>query len=108
MWRDDSKKPNYRLGVLLRKPLFPGPAGDREIDILQTPTPTSTKPHFQPFCGCLLSGESATSDSILVEEMVPEKDLSKYLVPGSDKTYYIPNFVSGDEEAYLLRKVSGW
>ena len=27
-------------------------------------------------------------------------------VPGTTDTYYIPDFVTGDEEAYLLRKVS--
>ena len=27
-------------------------------------------------------------------------------VPGSKNTYYIPDFVTEDEEAFLLRKVS--
>ena len=33
-------------------------------------------------------------------------DLAEQHVPGSNKTYYIPDFVTTDEETYLLRKVS--
>ena len=32
-------------------------------------------------------------------------DLSEYRVPGSDCAYYIPDFVSEEEEEYLVRKV---
>jgi hypothetical protein len=32
-------------------------------------------------------------------------NLSEHHVPGSKDTYYIPDFVTADEEAYLLRKV---
>ncbi|KAH9957814.1 hypothetical protein BC827DRAFT_1137379 [Russula dissimulans] len=32
-------------------------------------------------------------------------NLSEYHVPGSKDTYYIPDFVSPDEETYLLRKI---
>ena len=32
--------------------------------------------------------------------------LAEYHVPGSKDTYYIPDFVTTDEETYLLRKVS--
>ncbi|KAI0292982.1 hypothetical protein B0F90DRAFT_1644327 [Multifurca ochricompacta] len=31
--------------------------------------------------------------------------LAEYHVPGSVDTYYIPNFVTADEESYLLRKI---
>jgi hypothetical protein len=30
----------------------------------------------------------------------------RHHVPGSKDTYYIPDFVTADEEAYLIRKVS--
>ena len=33
-------------------------------------------------------------------------DLTEHHVPGTTDTYYIPDFVTEDEEAYLLRKVS--
>lgn len=33
-------------------------------------------------------------------------NLDHYLVPGTESTYYIPEFVTEDEEEYLLRKVS--
>jgi hypothetical protein len=33
-------------------------------------------------------------------------NLSGHHVPGSKDTYYIPDFVTADEEEYLLRKVS--
>ncbi|VDB92215.1 unnamed protein product [Peniophora sp. CBMAI 1063] len=32
-------------------------------------------------------------------------DLSAQHVPGSDRTYYIPNFVTEEEEEYLVRKI---
>jgi len=32
-------------------------------------------------------------------------NLSEYHVPGTTDTYYIPDFVTGDEETYLLRKI---
>ncbi|KAI0262716.1 hypothetical protein BC834DRAFT_890004 [Gloeopeniophorella convolvens] len=32
-------------------------------------------------------------------------DIPAYRVPGSSDTYYIPNFVTEDEENYLLRKI---
>jgi hypothetical protein len=32
--------------------------------------------------------------------------LAEHHVPGSKDTYYIPDFVTADEETYLLRKVS--
>ncbi|KAI0248947.1 hypothetical protein BJV78DRAFT_1329466 [Lactifluus subvellereus] len=32
--------------------------------------------------------------------------LAEHHVPGSKDTYYIPNFVTADEEAYLIRKAS--
>ena len=31
--------------------------------------------------------------------------LDDYLVPGTSSTYYIPEFVTEDEEEYLIRKV---
>ena len=31
--------------------------------------------------------------------------LSDYHVPGSVDTYYIPDFLTGDEESYVIRKV---
>ncbi|CAL1698220.1 unnamed protein product [Somion occarium] len=31
--------------------------------------------------------------------------LSKYLVPGTDEAYYIPEFVTTNEEDYLIRKI---
>lgn len=37
----------------------------------------------------------------------PYLTLEKYLVPGTSSTYYIPEFVTEDEEDYLIRKVSG-
>ena len=33
-------------------------------------------------------------------------NLAEQHVPGSNNTYYIPDFVTTDEETYLLRKVS--
>jgi hypothetical protein len=36
----------------------------------------------------------------------PQMNLAEYHVPGSKDTYYIPDFVTTDEETYLLRKVS--
>jgi uncharacterized secreted protein with C-terminal beta-propeller domain len=33
-------------------------------------------------------------------------NLAEHHVPGSKDTYYIPDFVTADEETYLLRKVS--
>ena len=32
-------------------------------------------------------------------------NLDQYLVPGTTTTYYIPDFVTEDEEEYLIRKV---
>ena len=32
-------------------------------------------------------------------------DLSAFHIPGTSKAYYIPNFVTVEEEAYLIRKV---
>ncbi|TFK48225.1 hypothetical protein OE88DRAFT_1684881, partial [Heliocybe sulcata] len=32
-------------------------------------------------------------------------DLSQWQVPGADAAFYIPNFVTQDEEAYLIRKI---
>ncbi len=32
-------------------------------------------------------------------------DLDEYLVPGTSNTYYIPEFVTEDEEEFLIRKV---
>ena len=34
-------------------------------------------------------------------------DSADHRVAGSQDAYYIPNFVTEDEEAYLIRKVSG-
>ncbi len=34
-----------------------------------------------------------------------EVNLDEYLVPGTSSTYYIPDFVTDDEEEYLIRKV---
>jgi hypothetical protein len=36
----------------------------------------------------------------------PQMNLAEHHVPGSKDTYYIPDFVTEDEETYLLRKVS--
>ena len=33
-------------------------------------------------------------------------DLSAYAVEGTDRVYYIPEFVTEEEESYLLRQVS--
>lgn len=33
--------------------------------------------------------------------------LDRYLVPGTNEAYYIPNFVTEEEEEYLVRKVRG-
>ena len=33
-------------------------------------------------------------------------NLNEHHIPGTTDTYYIPDFVTEDEEAYLLRKVS--
>ena len=33
-------------------------------------------------------------------------DLSAYAVEGTDRVYYIPEFVTEEEELYLLRQVS--
>jgi hypothetical protein len=32
-------------------------------------------------------------------------DLSGFLIPGTQEAYYIPDFVTPDEEDYLIRKV---
>ena len=32
-------------------------------------------------------------------------NLDSYLVPGTTTTYYIPEFITEDEEEYLVRKV---
>ncbi|KAI0041661.1 hypothetical protein FA95DRAFT_1584663 [Auriscalpium vulgare] len=32
-------------------------------------------------------------------------DFSRYSVPGSDETFYIPDFITKDEEEYLIRKI---
>lgn len=32
-------------------------------------------------------------------------DLDEYLVPGTSNTYYIPEFVTEEEEEFLIRKV---
>lgn len=32
-------------------------------------------------------------------------DVSRYAVPQSDRTYYIPEFITLEEEAYLIRKI---
>jgi hypothetical protein len=37
---------------------------------------------------------------------LPQMNLAEHHVPGSKDTYYIPDFVTVDEETYLLRKVS--
>jgi len=37
---------------------------------------------------------------------ISQMNLAKHHVPGSKNTYYIPDFVTTDEEAFLLRKVS--
>lgn len=37
---------------------------------------------------------------------LPQMNLAEHHVPGSKDTYYIPDFVTADEESYLLRKVS--
>ena len=37
---------------------------------------------------------------------LPKMNLAEQHVPGSKNTYYVPDFVTTDEEAYLLRKVS--
>jgi len=37
---------------------------------------------------------------------LPQMNLAEQHVPGSKNTYYIPDFVTTDEETYLLRKVS--
>ncbi|TFK90907.1 hypothetical protein K466DRAFT_483807 [Polyporus arcularius HHB13444] len=34
-----------------------------------------------------------------------EVNLDEYLVPGTSSTYYIPDFVTEDEEEYLIRKI---
>ena len=31
--------------------------------------------------------------------------LDQYLVPGTTSTFYIPNFITEEEEEYLIRKV---
>jgi alkylated DNA repair protein alkB homolog 6 len=33
-------------------------------------------------------------------------DLNQFRVPGSQEAFYIPNFITEDEEEYLIRKVS--
>ena len=33
-------------------------------------------------------------------------DLAKYKIPGSQEAFYIPDFVTEEEEHYLVRKVS--
>ena len=33
-------------------------------------------------------------------------NLQSFAVPGPERAYYIPGFVSEDEEAYLIRKAS--
>lgn len=35
----------------------------------------------------------------------PMMDLTQYKVDGTDAVYYIPEFVTEDEEEYLIRKV---
>ncbi|KAJ7161074.1 hypothetical protein C8R46DRAFT_1001055 [Mycena filopes] len=35
-------------------------------------------------------------------------DLSDYRIPGHDSCYYIPNFLTEDEEEYLIRKIKGY
>ena len=37
--------------------------------------------------------------------MAAFSDLERYLVPGTTSTYYIPNFVTEEEEEYLIRSV---
>jgi hypothetical protein len=32
-------------------------------------------------------------------------DLSAFHIPGTSKAYYVPDFVTVEEEAYLIRKV---
>lgn len=32
-------------------------------------------------------------------------DLSPYVIEGADRVYYIPEFVSEEEETYLIRQV---
>lgn len=33
------------------------------------------------------------------------QSIENFLVPGTDEAYYIPNFVTEEEEEYLIRKV---
>ena len=35
----------------------------------------------------------------------PVSDVSAFHVPGTSTAYYIPNFVTAEEEEYLIRKV---
>ncbi|KZT68014.1 hypothetical protein DAEQUDRAFT_728280 [Daedalea quercina L-15889] len=38
--------------------------------------------------------------------MADVSDLARYLIPGTDETFYIPDFVSVEEEELLLRKIN--
>jgi hypothetical protein len=44
--------------------------------------------------------------TISAKPKLPQMNLAEQHVPGSNNTYYIPDFVTTDEETYLLRKVS--
>jgi hypothetical protein len=51
-----------------------------------------------------LSSDSPAAQTISAN--LPQMNLAEQHVPGSKNTYYIPDFVTTEEETYLLRKVS--
>jgi len=48
----------------------------------------------------------ANCNALRLPSHLPMNVAVHHHVPGSKDTYYIPDFVTADEEAYLIRKVS--